>query len=101
MLVDGEVVAELPASLDGMYLSGAGRGAFWPAGEIAAAPRQATRSTVRAAEPSGLAGALGARRRVWLGDLAASPVAEPRTVALADACGDYVDHYAYERGGGG
>ena len=34
MLFDGEQVAELPASLDGMYLSGAGRGAFWPAGEV-------------------------------------------------------------------
>jgi hypothetical protein len=56
--------------------------------------------TVRAAEPGGLAGTLGARRLVWLGDLAASPAIAPRTVALAQACDRYVDHYAFERKGG-
>ena len=100
VLVDGERVASLPASVDGMYLSGAGRGAFWPAGEIAAEPG-GHEVTVRAAEPEGLAGSFDARRLVWLGDLAASPVTGPRTVALADACGDYVDHYAYEKRGTG
>jgi hypothetical protein len=96
---DGEAVAELPASLDGMYLIGAGRGAFWPAGEVEA-DAGAHEVTVTAAGPSGLAGTLDARRLVWLGDLAASPVAEPRTVALAQACDRYVDHYAYRRKAG-
>ena len=73
VVFDGEVVAELPASLEGMYLSGAGRGAFWPAGEIDRRVGRMPRSTVRAAEPNGLADALGARRLVWLGDLAAAP----------------------------
>ncbi|HEY8000437.1 MAG TPA: hypothetical protein VID76_00785 [Solirubrobacterales bacterium] len=99
--VDGEQVAELPASLDGMYLSGAGRGAFWPAGEVAQATAGEHEVTVEAAEPGGLAGTLNARRLVWLGDLAASPVADPETLALAAACGRYVDHYAYEKNGGG
>ena len=100
VLVDGEQVAELPASLEGMYLSGAGRGAFWPAGDLSAdAGRHEV--AVRAAEPNGLADALGARRLVWLGDLAATPTEEPRTLALAAACGDYVDHYAYDKNGGG
>ena len=45
VLFDGEQVAELPASLDGLYLSGAGRGAFWPAGEVRTPARALTRST--------------------------------------------------------
>jgi len=93
---DGTELAELPASLDGMYLSGAGRGAFWPAGEVDADAGTHELSVV-AAEPGGLAGTLDARRLVWLGDLAATPLADPRTVALADACDAYVDRYAYER----
>ncbi len=99
VLFDGEPVASLPASLEGMYLSGAGRGAFWPAGEVTAdAGRHQV--TVRAAEPEGLAGTLDARRLVWLGDLAASPAIEPETVPLARACERYVDHYAYDRRAG-
>ena len=92
--VDGETVAELPPSLDGMYLDGAGRGAFWPAGEVevsgAAAGRPVT-VEVSAAEPSALQRALGVERRVWLGRLAASRAGDPRTVPLAAACGRYVD----------
>ena len=95
VLVDGEPVAELPPSLEGMYLSGAGRGAFWPAGEFDGSGSATV--TVRATEPSGLQEALGVERRVWLGDLAASPVADPRPVPIEDACGDYVDHFTLER----
>ena len=100
VLFDGEQVAELPASLEGMYLSGAGRGAFWPAGEVADASAGAHELTVRAADPSGLAGTLGARRLVWLGDAAASPVTAPRSTTIAAACDRYVDHYAYSKNGG-
>ncbi len=98
---DGEVVASLPPSLEGMYLSGAGRGAFWPAGQIDAGGVAPTEIEVRAAEPEGLAGTLGASQRVWLGNLAASPVATPRVVVLDAACGEYVDHYELERRGNG
>ena len=100
VLFDGEQVAELPASLEGMYLSGAGRGAFWPAGEVAGASAGAHELTVRAADPSGLAGTLGARRLVWLGDAAASPATAPRSTTIAAACDRYVDHYAYSKDGG-
>ena len=100
VLYEGAVIAELPASLDGMYLSGAGRGAYWPAGEISADEVVPT-ITVRATEPNGLADALGARRLVWLGNLAATQ-GSLGTVPLRSACGRYVDHYAYaKRGGGG
>jgi hypothetical protein len=95
LLVDGEPVAELPPSLEGMYLSGAGRGAFWPAGEFEGSGSATV--TVRAAEPNGLQEALGVERRVWLGDLAATAVADPRTVPIEDACGEYVDHFTLER----
>ena len=52
-----------------MYLSGAGRGAFWPAGEVSDVTAGTHEVTVRAADPGGLAGTLDARRLVWLGDL--------------------------------
>ena len=96
---DGDRVAELPASLEGMYLSGSGRGAYWPAGSVDASAGK-HELTVEAAEPSGLAGTLDARRLVWLGNAAASPSTPPLTVAVADACNRYVDHYAYAKKGG-
>jgi hypothetical protein len=101
VLYQGQPVGELPPSVDGMYLSGAGRGAFWPVGEIVGDAAGPVTITVRAAEPGGLAGTLDARRLVWLGNLAASPAVDPKTVAIADACGRYVDHYSFEKLGGG
>jgi hypothetical protein len=92
---DGEVLAALPSSLDGMYLSAAGRGAFWPAGEIEA--DGTTTIEVHAAEPNGLQDALGVPRRVWLGDLAASLRRSPNTERMAAACDAYVDHFRLER----
>jgi hypothetical protein len=92
---DGEVLAALPSSLDGMYLSAAGRGAFWPAGEIEA--DGTTTIEVHAAEPNGLQDALGVPRRVWLGDLAASLRRPPNTERMAAACDAYVDHFRLER----
>jgi hypothetical protein len=100
VVVDGEVVAELPPSLDGMYLDGAGRGAFWPAGEVDHADAGDIEVTVRALEPTGLQDALGVERRVWLGDVAATPAERPVIeTSLAAACGRYVDHFTLERGG--
>jgi hypothetical protein len=89
---DGVEIAQLPASLEGFYLVGAGRGAFWPAGEISTESGDVD-ITVEAAEPTGLQDALGVERRVWLGRLALSPVDAPRTIALRESCGEYVDHY--------
>jgi hypothetical protein len=101
VLHEGEPLAKLPPSLDGMYLSGAGRGAFWPAGEIEAEDSGEATITVRATEPNDLQDALGVERRVWLGDLAASPVAEPRAELMSDSCDGYVDHFTLERRGEG
>jgi hypothetical protein len=100
VLAGDRVLAELPASLEGMYLSGAGRGAFWPAGTIEAPPAD-LEITVRAADPGGIEAAVNARRLVWLGDLAASRAATAETGPLAAACGRYVDHFAYFKNGGG
>jgi hypothetical protein len=97
---DGERIAELPASLEGMYLSGAGRGAFWRVEEVEADAGE-HEVEVTAAEPNGLADALGARRLVWLGNVAAARLVPPREVPLDGACGDYVDHYAFDKRGGG
>jgi hypothetical protein len=101
VLYEREPIAKLPPSLDGMYLSGAGRGAFWPAGEIEAEGSGEATITVRATEPSDLQDALGIERRAWLGDLAASPVAEPRAELMSDSCDEYLDHFALERKGEG
>lgn len=90
--VDGETVAELPASLEGFYLVGAGRGAFWPAGEIATG-EDPVEVTVTAAEPSGLQRALGVERQIWLGGVALSSQRPAREAALGASCGEYVDRY--------
>lgn len=101
VLVDGEGVAELPPSLDGMYLDGAGRGAFWPAGELDAPRAGAVEVAVRAQAPSGLQDALGVERRVWLGELAATSAADPVIRPLRGGCDAYVDHFRFRRGGEG
>lgn len=101
VLVGGEVVAELPPSLDGMYIDGAGQGAFWPAGEFAAERGGGIEVEVRAKAPSGLQDAVGVERRVWLGELAATATADPVTKRLAGACDDYIDHFRFTRSGGG
>jgi hypothetical protein len=98
VLVDNEAIAALPPSLDGMYLDGAGRGAFWPAGHLGSVGGP-VEIEVRAAEPTGLQDAVGAERRVWLGDLAATREHAARQVSLGSACGAYVDHYAFARPG--
>jgi hypothetical protein len=98
VLYEGRPIAHLPPSLDGMYLSGAGRGAFWPAGGFSSSGAGTRTISVRAADPTGLQDALGVERRVWLGDLAASSTDEPRAELMKDACGDYVDHFTLERG---
>jgi hypothetical protein len=99
LLVDGTPVATLPPSLDGMYISGAGRGAFWPAGSFDADGAGRVEVEVRAAEPNGLQDALGVVRRVWLGHLAATRAADPREESLRAACGSYVDHFTLDRDG--
>jgi hypothetical protein len=100
VLADGEPVAELPPSLDGMYIDGAGRGAFWPAGELEASVRGPVEIAVRARAPSGLQEAFGVERRVWLGALAASSATDPVRRDLTGSCDAYVDHFRFSRGGG-
>ncbi len=90
--VDGQEVAQLPASLEGFYLVGAGRGAFWPAGELSS-PGGSVEIEVEAAEPSGLQDLLGVERSVWLGRVALTSTAGARDIRLEDQCGEYVDHY--------
>ena len=89
--VDGDEVAELPPSLEGFYLVGAGRGAFWPAGTGSGRDGTVT-IEVEAAAPSDLQDLLGVQRRVWLGRVALTSIAgEGRAVS---SCGNYLDHYS-------
>ena len=92
--VDGAEVAELPPSLEGFYLTGAGRGAFWPAGE-AATDGGPVEVEVSAGRPSGLQRALGVTRTIWLGTVALTSQDGPKT--SAEACGEYIDHYEIDR----
>lgn len=93
---DGEVVGELPPSLAGMYFKGAGRGAFWPVGQIELVPDGVLEVTPHA--PEGLRASLGVRAAVWLGEVAGVPLAEPEEVPLEQACGRYVDHFTVNKG---
>jgi len=83
---------ELPPSLDGMYLTHKGEGAFWPAGRISVRGGDPVRVTVDAPRPSELQRDLGVDRGVWLGTLAATQPGLQR-VPMRDACGRYVDHF--------
>jgi hypothetical protein len=94
------VAPTLPPSLDGMYLTAAGRGAFWPAGLLEIKPGEGPVTIeVGAGVLSDLQDALGVERRVWLGNLAATPVAAPGQVPIGDACGDYLDRFTLRRPG--
>ena len=84
---------ELPASLDGMYGFEPGEGQFWPAGSITVKSPTAVRITVRQGDRTWLERLLGVERRTWLGTLALTPGTRATEVALADACGLYVDRY--------
>ncbi len=90
--MDGEEIAELPPSLEGFYLTGAGRGAFWPAGELETEGGTAE-IEIEAAAPSGFQDALGVERKAWVGTLALADKISVPLVALDEACGEYVDHY--------
>jgi hypothetical protein len=89
--------AELPPSLDGMYLTHQGQGAFWAAGEVRVRGGGPVSVTVDAARPSRRQRGLGVERRIWLGTLAATRPGKKR-VALHDACGQYVDHFTVQGG---
>lgn len=95
ILADGEEIAEVPPSLEGFYLTSAGRGAFWPAGEFEALGE--VEITIEAEEPSGLQGALGVERKVWLGTLALTADRNPELAPLQGVCGKYVDHFTVGR----
>ena len=83
----------LPPSLDGMYLTHQGEGAWWAAGSIRVRRAGPVNVAVIAADPSSLQDALGVERRVWLGGIAATRAAPARTVPVGGACGRYVDHF--------
>jgi hypothetical protein len=84
----------LPPSLDGMYLTHQGQGAYWAAGSVTLRRSARVRIAVDAPQASSLQRFLGVRRQVWLGGIAASRVVPPRKLAVINACGRYVDHYA-------
>jgi hypothetical protein len=83
---------DLPPSLDGMYLTHQAQGAFWSAGILDATRGGPVTVTVSAKKPTRFQRALGVRRQVWLGPLAATRPGSTQ-VPLADACGRFVDHF--------
>ncbi len=91
---------ELPPSLDGMYLTHQGQGAFWPAGRLNLPRAAPVTVRVSAARPSRLQRLLGVRRQVWLGPLAATRPGSTQ-VPIRRACGRFVDHYTFRGGDGG
>lgn len=85
--------AGLPPSLDGVYFSHAGQGAFWAAGALHVRHAGPVKITVTAERPGALSRLAGVTRRVWLGAVAASPRMANSTVPLDRSCGRYVDHF--------
>ncbi|MGI8460463.1 MAG: hypothetical protein ACR2OC_02330 [Solirubrobacterales bacterium] len=96
---------ELPAALDGFYSNGAGKGPFWPAGELET-EGGTVEVRVEADDAPGLSRLVGAERRAWLGDFAAVQLdgeaqdppgpREAKQVPLKQACGGYLDWYSAE-----
>ena len=105
---------DLPAALDGFYSNGAGKGPFWPAGELKT-DGGTTDFEVAADEAPALSRLVRAERRAWLGDLAAVKLAgegveaekDPAgpgggeagpvaTSPLSAGCGRYIDWYTEE-----
>jgi hypothetical protein len=95
----GGSTVELPPSLDGMYLTHQGQGAFWPAGRLNRPRAGQVTVRVSAAKPTRLQRLLGVRRQVWLGTLAATRPGASQ-IPVRRACGRFVDHYTF-RGGDG
>lgn len=83
----------LPPSLDGMYLTHQGQGAWWAAGSFELERATPVNVSVTAAEPSSLQRLLDVQRRAWLGGIAATRALPARDVAVGGACDRYVDHY--------
>lgn len=94
----------LPPSLDGKVPYFEGAGPFWPAGQWRVRNSLVLTSeppigesvpvvTIRAPRLNWLQRLLGVRRRVALGQLAATSAKPERLVALNKACGRFVDWY--------
>ena len=94
----GDLDEDLPPSLDGMYLTHQGEGAFWEGGATRVERGQPLAVTVHAAKPSGFQRLAGVRRQVWLGSVAATRVGSSKT-AVGQACGRYLDHFFPGAGG--
>ena len=105
----GDLEADLPEALDGMYANAPGKGPFWPVGEIDLGSDGGTVEVeVEAGEAPALSRLAGAERHAWLGDFAAVPVRgrtpEPPgppsarsgpmgTAPISAGCGRYIDWY--------
>jgi hypothetical protein len=70
-----------------------GEGQFWPAGAVDVERRGRVGFTVRSRDLPWAGRVLGAERTSWVGKLALTRPGAAREVALADACGRYVDRY--------
>jgi hypothetical protein len=89
---------ELKPALDGQRpntISLENDGQFWPAGTFRS-EGGAVRFTASAAEPSFLQRLSGYDDRAFVGNLVAVRAAPRRTIALGDACGEWIDHYESE-----
>ncbi|HEU5252851.1 MAG TPA: hypothetical protein VFU16_05950 [Solirubrobacterales bacterium] len=86
---------ELPAALDGQRpntISLGNNGQFWPAGRFESQGGE-VRFTIETAEASALQSLSGYDGKAYLGELVAVPAEPRRTVALGQACDQWIDWY--------
>ncbi len=86
---------ELKPALDGQRpntISLENDGQFWPAGSFRS-PGGAVRFSVAAAEPSLLQELSGYDDKAFVGNLVAVRAEPRRTIALREACDEWIDHY--------
>ncbi len=83
---------ELPATADGGFLHRTAQGPFWPIGAVRSTG-QPIEVTVTANDHSGLQKLLGVDQAADVGNITAAQPEKARTVPIARACDQYVDHY--------
>jgi hypothetical protein len=87
-----DATSTLPPTADGGVRYRTDQGPFWPIGEVTSTGRPIA-VTVSGGGLTGIQKLLGADQRAEIGNVTAAQPSKARTVPLAAACNQYIDHY--------